>query len=61
MSMLDGMVGVAASLIDAEDMHINPEYVRGMAELIAVCMEMSVARGREFVTEQIEKTLEEIA
>ena len=56
--MLDGMIGAAASLIDEDDMHTNPEYVRGMAELIAVCMEMSVANGREYVTKEIEKTLE---
>ena len=55
MSILDGMIGAAVSLIDVEDIHLNPEYVRGMAELIAVCMDMvSVA---ERVIEQIEKTL----
>ena len=58
MSILDGMIGAAVSLIDVEDIHLNPEYVRGMAELIAVCMDMvSVADGRERVSEQIEKTL----
>ena len=54
-SLFDGMIKAAASLINEDDMHTNPEYVRGMAELIAVCMEMSVgvAEGREYVTEAI--------
>ena len=60
--MLDGMIAAAASLIDGDDMHTNPEYLRGMAELIAVCMEMNgVSEGRDYVTEQIRKTLEVVA
>jgi len=51
--LLDSAIDCAASLVQ-DGVHDNPEYLRGMAELIAVMFDLSVANGRELVIKQIE-------
>ena len=58
-SLFDGAIECAASLIQ-DGVHDNPEYLRGMAELIAVMFDLNIANGRELVIDEVALVIDEI-
>ncbi len=54
MILFDSMIQCASDLLEPGEVHNNPEYLRGMAELIMVAFRMPIS-DKDMIIEAIEK------